>query len=92
MQVRPRPPRSRLRRVLVQQSSRRVSTLPDSAASSVPGLAIAWRPLAAMVISGLAVPLAYWSRTVTPILLSKARASLPGSVHRPKSLPGESGA
>jgi protein tyrosine phosphatase (PTP) superfamily phosphohydrolase (DUF442 family) len=62
------------------------------AAASGSGFAIAWRPFAAMVISGLAVPLAYWSRTVTPNLLSKARASLPGSAHRPKSLPGESGA
>ena len=52
----------------------------------------AWRPFAAMVITGLAVPLAYWSRTLTPVLLSKARASLPGPAHRPKSLPVESGA
>ena len=64
----------------------------DSSAASAPSLGIAWRPFAAMVISGLAVPLAYWSRTVTPNVLSKARASLPGAARQPKSLPGESGA
>ena len=65
---------------------------PDSIASSAPDVTGAWRPFAAMVISGLALPLAYWSRTITPTLLSKARASLPGPAHRPKSLPVESGA
>ena len=30
-----------------------------------------------MVITGLSLPLAYWSRTVVPTILSKARASLP---------------
>jgi protein tyrosine phosphatase (PTP) superfamily phosphohydrolase (DUF442 family) len=65
---------------------------PDSVAAAAPDLTFAWRPLAAMVLSGLALPLAYWSRTLTPIVLSKARASLPGPAHRPKSLPVESGA
>jgi protein tyrosine phosphatase (PTP) superfamily phosphohydrolase (DUF442 family) len=65
---------------------------PDSVAASAPDLTLAWRPLAAMVLSGLALPLAYWSRTLTPIVLSKARASLTGPAHRPKSLPVESGA
>jgi protein tyrosine phosphatase (PTP) superfamily phosphohydrolase (DUF442 family) len=65
---------------------------PDSVAAAAPDLTFAWRPLAAMVLSGLALPLAYWSRTLTPIVLSKARASLPGPAHRPKSLPAESGA
>jgi protein tyrosine phosphatase (PTP) superfamily phosphohydrolase (DUF442 family) len=74
------------------QSDRSQSAHDDSAASSVPSFAVAWRPFAAMVISGLAVPLAYLSRTVTPTLVSKARASLPGSGRQPKSLPGESGA
>ena len=64
----------------------------DSVAASAPDLTFAWRPFAAMVLSGLALPLAYWSRTLTPTLLSKARASLPGPAHRPKSLPVESGA
>ncbi len=64
----------------------------DSVASSAPDLTFAWRPLAAMVVSGLALPLAYWGRTLTPTLLSRALASLPGPAHRPKSLPVESGA
>jgi protein tyrosine phosphatase (PTP) superfamily phosphohydrolase (DUF442 family) len=64
----------------------------DSMTSTAPDLTIAWRPFAAMVLSGLAVPLAYWSRTLTPIVLCRARASLPGPGHRSKSLPGELGA
>ena len=63
-----------------------------SVASSTTDLTFAWRPLAAMVLSGLALPLAYWSRTLTPSLVSKALASLPGPAHRPKSLPVELGA
>jgi protein tyrosine phosphatase (PTP) superfamily phosphohydrolase (DUF442 family) len=76
----------------VAQGDQNKSAHDDSAASSVPSFAVAWRPFAAMVISGLAVPLAYLSRTVTPTLVSKARASLTGSGRQPKSLPGESGA
>ena len=52
----------------------------------------AWRPFAAMVVTGLSLPLAYWSRTLVPTILAKARASLPAPAHRPKSLPGELGA
>ena len=52
---------------------------------------VAWRPLAAMVVTGLTLPLAYWSRTLTSTILAKARASLPAPAHRPKSLPGVSG-
>jgi protein tyrosine phosphatase (PTP) superfamily phosphohydrolase (DUF442 family) len=53
---------------------------------------VAWRPFAAMVLTGMTVPLAYWSRTLPPTLLAKARASLPGPGRRPKSLPTELGA
>jgi protein tyrosine phosphatase (PTP) superfamily phosphohydrolase (DUF442 family) len=74
------------------QVNQTASSQADSVASSAPSLTFAWRPLAAMVVSGLALPLAYWGRTLSPTLLSKARASLPGPAHRPKSLPGESGA
>jgi protein tyrosine phosphatase (PTP) superfamily phosphohydrolase (DUF442 family) len=56
-----------------------------------PADSLAWRPFAAMVVTGLTVPLAYWSRTLPPAILSKARASLPGPVRQPKSLPVESG-
>ena len=49
-----------------------------------------WRPLAALMITGLGAPLAYWGRSGFPIRLL-ARASLPAPAHRPKSLPGASG-
>jgi protein tyrosine phosphatase (PTP) superfamily phosphohydrolase (DUF442 family) len=74
------------------QGDQTVPRRANSITSSAPDLTLAWRPLAAMVLSGLALPLAYWSRTLTPTLLSKARASLPGPAHRPKSLPVELGA
>jgi protein tyrosine phosphatase (PTP) superfamily phosphohydrolase (DUF442 family) len=51
-----------------------------------------WRPLAAMMITGLSLPLAFWSRTIVPSILARTRASLPGSGPRRKSLPRESGA
>jgi protein tyrosine phosphatase (PTP) superfamily phosphohydrolase (DUF442 family) len=65
-----------------QASAQQPSTAPPISSESV-----AWRPLAALVVTGLTVPLAYWSRTLTPIVLAKARASLPAPGHRPKSLP-----
>jgi protein tyrosine phosphatase (PTP) superfamily phosphohydrolase (DUF442 family) len=71
---------------------------PQASASPTPpasvGLSesLAWRPFAAMVFTGLTVPLAYWSRTLPSAMLAKARASLPGPAHQPKSLPVESGA
>jgi protein tyrosine phosphatase (PTP) superfamily phosphohydrolase (DUF442 family) len=52
---------------------------------------VAWRPFAAMVVTGLTLPLAYWTRTLTPTILAKARASLPAPAPRQKSLPGASG-
>jgi protein tyrosine phosphatase (PTP) superfamily phosphohydrolase (DUF442 family) len=56
--------------------------------STVPSDPIAWRPFVAMAITGLSLPLAYWSRTALPTVISGALASLPGPAHRPKSLPG----
>jgi protein tyrosine phosphatase (PTP) superfamily phosphohydrolase (DUF442 family) len=51
----------------------------------------AWKPLAAIAVTSLGVPLAYLSRTaLTGGLLSIARASLPGPGRSPKSLPGRS--
>ncbi len=50
----------------------------------------AWRPLAALMLTGLGAPLAYWGRSGFPIR-SLARASLPAPARRPKSLPGGSG-
>jgi protein tyrosine phosphatase (PTP) superfamily phosphohydrolase (DUF442 family) len=52
---------------------------------------VAWRPFAAMVLTGLSLPLAYWSRSIVPTILEKTRASLPGPARRRQSLPDESG-
>ena len=52
---------------------------------------LSWRPLAAMLLTGLSIPLAYWTSTAVPAILSKARASLPAPGLRPRSLPRESG-
>lgn len=49
----------------------------------------AWKPIAALVVTGLSVPLAYVSRASLPTsLLSKARASLPGPRRSRKQLSG----
>ena len=67
------------------------ASAPQPPAPPISSESVAWRPLAAMVVTGLTLPLAYWSRTLTPTILAKARASLPAPAHRPKSLPGVSG-
>ena len=67
------------------------ASAPQPPAPPVSSGSDAWRPLAAMVVTGLTLPLAYWSRTLTPTIIAKARASLPGPAHRPKSLPDASG-
>ena len=48
---------------------------------------LAWRPLAAVLLTGLSVPLVYWTRTAVPAMFSKARASLPAPGPQPQSLP-----
>jgi protein tyrosine phosphatase (PTP) superfamily phosphohydrolase (DUF442 family) len=50
----------------------------------------AWRPLAAMIVTGLTFPLAYWTRSVMPTIVSRTLASLPAPGRRLKSLPRES--
>ncbi|MDR3619583.1 MAG: hypothetical protein P4L85_09550 [Paludisphaera borealis] len=60
--------------------------------ASFAGDSDAWQPFAAMVLTGLTFPLAYFSRTVIPTMLAKTRASLPGPARRSKSLPPASGA
>ena len=67
---------------------------PASSPGSTPGTAcpiadatIAWQPCAAIVITGLTVPLGYWSRSVVPTILARTRASLPAPARRWKSLP-----
>jgi protein tyrosine phosphatase (PTP) superfamily phosphohydrolase (DUF442 family) len=70
------------------------TSVPGQLASSpaLPSDTLVWRPIAAMMLTGLSLPLAYWSRTVVPTILVKALASLPAPAHRPKSVPGELGA
>jgi len=70
------------------------SVIPDQfpAEPTTPGDPLLWRPFAAMVITGLSLPLAYWSRTLAPTVLARAWASLPAPAHRPKSIRGELGA
>jgi hypothetical protein len=53
--------------------------------------ALSWRPIAAMLLTGLSLPLAYWTRTAIPDVIERARASLPGPGLRRRSLPHESG-
>ncbi len=51
-----------------------------------------WRPIAAMLLTGLSLPLVYWSRSVFPEAIARVRASLPAPGPRSKSLPPGSGA
>ena len=73
----------------------------SAAETSQPGSAIdpflaretlGWRPFAAMLITCLSLPLAYWTRTAIPDAIARARASLPGPGPRRRSLPPGSGA
>jgi protein tyrosine phosphatase (PTP) superfamily phosphohydrolase (DUF442 family) len=50
----------------------------------------AWRPLAALLLTVLGIPAAYWSRSVISFRV-RARASLPGPARRLRSLPAASG-
>ncbi|HEV3168433.1 MAG TPA: hypothetical protein VGZ22_30790, partial [Isosphaeraceae bacterium] len=58
----------------------------------VPHDPTAWRPFAALLVTGLGVPLAYWGRMSLFSLGAYVRASLPGPGPSPKSLPPASGA
>lgn len=69
---------------------------PTQPAGPAPGAAVrdpnAWRPLAAMLVTGFGVPLAYVSRAVVPTTLrALSRASLPAPRPSTRSLPGELG-
>lgn len=55
-------------------------------------LSEAWRPAAALLLTSLSFPLAYFGRSMLPVILAKSRASLPGPAPRPKSLPSASDA
>ncbi len=60
--------------------------LPGDPGDSPAGL-MGWRPLAAMLVTGLSLPLAYLTRTGVPAVIARARASLPAPAPRRKSLP-----
>lgn len=63
----------------------------DAASAPAPQDPTAWKSLAALVVTGLGVPLAYISRSAIPASVATlARASLPGPRRTPKSLPGRS--
>ncbi len=62
---------------------------PEQPFSSDPN---ALQPLAAMVVTGLSLPLAFCCRTIVPSMVARALASLPAPGHRPKSLPAKSDA
>ena len=67
---------------------------PISPSNSIPtptSETVVWRPFAAMLLTGLSLPLAYWTRTGVPDVIARARASLPAPAQRPRSIPRESG-
>ena len=67
------------------------STKPDPGRFREP---IAWRPVAALVLTGIGVPLAYWSKSALSGVRSNRRrmASLPGSARRSLDAPAGSDA
>lgn len=70
----------------------RISSVVEAIQSSAPSLPDSWRPAAALVVTSLSFPLAYFGRSVIPVILAKTRASLPGPGPQPKSLPSSSDA
>lgn len=70
----------------------RVSSVFEIIQTSSENLPDAWRPAAALVLTSLSFPLAYFGRSVIPVILAKTRASLPGPGPQPKSLPSSSDA
>lgn len=65
------------------------STLADESAPPARD-ARAWRPYAAMLLTGLSVPLAFYGRSAAATITAKL-ASLPAPAHRPRALPRSSG-
>ncbi len=95
-EVTPPEERSRIQNTsdepLSQDHPGEVKSQGSAATSASASDAIVWRPFAAMILTGLSIPLAYWTRTTVPDLLTKARASLMAPGQQPRSLPHESGA
>ena len=63
---------------------------PAPASSARSGDPAAWQSYAAMMITGLGLPLAYWGRASLPSFRGRARASLAAPARRAKSLPSSS--
>ena len=63
----------------------------DAASYSLPAPTdtAAWHRYTAIMITGLTIPLAYWSRSIVPTILARTLASLPAPARRLKSLPHE---
>lgn len=59
--------------------------------ATAPSDSTSWHPYAALVVTGLGMPLAYWSRTALPSWKTLTKASLPAPKRRLKSIPGASG-
>jgi len=73
-------------------AAERVSSAVGMIRTSTQSLPDAWRPAAALFLTSLSFPLAYFGRSVIPVILAKSRASLPGPGPQPKSLPPASDA
>src|SRR5208282_4352026 len=58
----------------------------------LPGNPFVWRSVAAMVVTCVGLPLAYWSRNLAPANRAKSRARLPGPAQQSGSPHGESDA
>jgi protein tyrosine phosphatase (PTP) superfamily phosphohydrolase (DUF442 family) len=78
--------------VIATPISASAPTATDAVQDSLPlREVVSLRPFAAMLLTGLSLPLAYWTRTAIPEMIARARASLPGPGPGPRSLPHESG-
>jgi protein tyrosine phosphatase (PTP) superfamily phosphohydrolase (DUF442 family) len=62
----------------------------DAAAPDLPRDPGSWKPIAALVVTGLGIPLAYVGRSGVAGVITLARASLPGPGRLQRSLPGGS--
>jgi hypothetical protein len=83
-----RPEALALPAAVTSQIAQVTSALKEKAASAQDPTA--WRPLAALLLTVLGIPAAYWSRSALSFR-GRTRASLPGPARRLRSLPTASG-
>jgi hypothetical protein len=88
----PEAPRSAVPESSKPKSSTTAAAPPTPLNESAPSDPTAWRPIAAMVLTTLGLPLAYWGRSVVSLGFSPKKASLPGAGPSRRSLPGASDA